>query len=197
MTEWEKGQQGYLYDANNDRGVMDKHLECLDKCHRLNSLSPLDSDKRRSLLKEIIKDIGEGFDILSPFYCDFGENIHIERKFYANHNLSILDGGRVDIGDYVFIAPNVVITTAGHAIDPEQRDKGLEIALPISIGSHVWIGANVTILPGVKIGSNVVIGGGAVVTKDIPSDVIAVGNPARILRKITAEDKHKYPIFEE
>ena len=195
MNEWEKGQKGYLYDANNDPAIMEKHLNCLNQCFELNNLSPFQKAERGAKLREIIGEIGADFDILSPFFCDFGDNIHIGRNFYANHNLSILDGGRVTIGDYVFIAPNVVITTAGHAIDPEQRDRGLEIALPITIGSHVWLGANVSILPGVTIGDNVVIGAGSVVTKDIPCNVIAVGDPCRVLRNITEEDKHKYPVW--
>lgn len=197
MNEWEKAQKGYLYDANNDPAIMEKHLKCLNRCFELNSISPLKKEEREKMLKDIIKEIGTGFDILSPFFCDFGENIHIGKNFYANHNLSILDGGKVTIGDSVFIAPNAVITTAGHAINPEQRDRGLEIALPVTIGSHVWLGANVCVLPGVTIGNNVVIGAGSVVTKDIPDDVIAAGNPCRVLRKITEEDRHKYPVFDE
>lgn len=196
MNEWEKAQQGFLYDANNDPDIVDKHLDCLNKCFELNNLSPVKKTEREALLRNIIGEIGSGFDILSPFFCDFGENICIGRNFYANHNLSILDGGKVTIGDSVFIAPNVVITTAGHAIDPKQRAAGLEIALPITIGSHVWLGANVCVLPGVTIGNNVVIGGGSVVTKDIPDNVIAVGNPCRVLRPIIEQDKNKYPIFE-
>ena len=192
MTEWEKGQAGYLYDANNDPEIIEKHLKCLNDCFELNNIAPFNKSEREEKLKEIICEIGENFDILSPFFCDFGENIHIGKNFYANHNLSILDGGRVTIGDYVFIAPNVVITTAGHAIDPDQRDKGLEIAWPINICSHVWIGANVAILPGVTVGNNVVIGANSVVTKDIPSNSVAVGNPCRVLRAITAEDKNRY-----
>lgn len=197
MNEWEKGQNGYLYDANNDPAIIQKHLQCLNHCFTLNSLAPVKKKEREEMLKEIIGEIGPDFDILSPFFCDFGENITIGRNFYANHNLSILDGGKVSIGDYVFIAPNVVITTAGHAIDPVQRDQGLEIALPITIGSHVWIGANVCILPGITVGNNVVIGAGSVVTKNIPDNVIAAGNPCRVLRKITEEDRHKYPVWED
>ena len=196
MDEWEKAQKGYLYDANNDPAIVQKHLVCLNLCFELNNLSPLEKEQRDDRIKKIIGSIGSGFDILSPFFCDFGENIFIGKNFYANHNLRILDGGKVTIGDSVFIAPNVVITTAGHAIDPEQRDKGMEIAPPITIGSHVWIGANVSILPGVAIGDNVVIGAGSVVTKDIPANVIAVGNPCRVLRSITEEDKQKYPVWE-
>ena len=197
MKEWEKAKKGYLYDANNDPEIIEDHLKCLEQCFELNNISPVDRKEREYRIKNILGKIGDGFDILSPFFCDFGKNIFIGNNFYANHNLSILDGGKVTIGDHVFIAPNVVITTAGHAIDPVQRDKGLEIALPITIGSHVWIGANVSILPGVTIGNNVVIGAGAVVTKNIPDNIIAVGNPCKILRFITVEDKYKYPVFEE
>ena len=197
MNEWEKGQKGYLYDANNDPEIIEKHLKCLEQCFELNNIAPFNRKEREDMLRKIIGELGPDFDILSPFFCDFGTNIHIGGNFYANHNLSILDGGKVTIGDYVFIAPNVVITTAGHAIDPCQRDRGLEIALPITIGSHVWLGANVCILPGVTIGDNVVIGANSVVTKDIKSNVIAVGNPCRVLRDITEEDKHKYPVFED
>lgn len=197
MNEWEKARKGYLYDANNDPAIVEKHLAALNLCFELNCISPLRRPEREQKIREIVAEIGEGFDILSPFFCDFGENIHIGRNFYANHNLSILDGGRVTVGDSVFIAPNVVITTAGHAIDPEQRDRGLEIALPITIGSHVWLGANVSVLPGVTIGDNVVIGAGSVVTKDIPDNVIAAGVPCRVLRPITEADKRKYPVFEE
>ena len=197
MNEWEKAQKGYLYDANNDPAIIQKHLACLALCFELNNLSPIKKDQREDRIKKIVGSIGAGFDILSPFFCDFGENIFIGKNFYANHNLSILDGGKVTIGDYVFIAPNVVITTAGHALDPEQRDRGIEIALPITIGNHVWLGANVCVLPGVKIGDNVVIGAGSVVTKDIPNNVIAVGNPCRVLRKITEEDKNKYPVWKD
>ena len=197
MNEWEKRQKGFLYDANNDPDVMEKHLNCLQACFELNNMSPLQQKEREEKLREIVGEIGDGFDVLSPFFCDFGVNIHIGNHFYANHNLSILDGGMVTIGDHVFIAPNVVITTAGHAIDRDQRARGLEIALPITIGNHVWMGANVCILPGVTVGSNVVIGAGSVVTRDIPNNVIAVGNPCRVLRAITEEDKHKYPVWED
>ena len=197
MNEWEKGQNGYLYDANNDPAIMEKHLNCLNQCFELNNLSPMQKKEREEKLCEIIGEIGPDFDILSPFFCDFGDNIHIGSNFYANHNLSILDGGKVTIGDYVFIAPNVVITTAGHAFDSEQRDRGLEIALPITIGNHVWMGANVCVLPGVTIGDNTIIGAGSVVTKDIPSNVIAAGNPCSVLRELTEADKHKYPVFSD
>ena len=111
--------------------------------------------------------------------------------------ITILDGAKVTFGDNVFIAPNCVFSTAGHAIDAKQRGKGLEIARPIAVGSNVWIGANVSVLPGVTIGDNTIIGAGSVVNKDIPSNVIAVGNPCRVMRSITEEDKRRYPVWKE
>ena len=123
-------------------------------------------------------------------------NIFVGENFYMNHNCTILDEAKVEFGDNVFIAPNCVFSTAGHAIDSEQRSRGLEIALPITVGDDVWIGANVSVLPGVTIGSNTIIGAGSVVNKDIPEGVIAVGNPCKVMRKITEEDKKKYPVFE-
>ena len=139
----------------------------------------------------------EGMPVITaPFYCDYGINTSVGRNFYTNHNVTILDCTKVTFGDNVFIAPNCVFSTAGHAIDSEQRGRGLEIALPITVGDNVWIGANVTVLPGVTIGSNTIIGAGSVVNKDIPEGVIAVGNPCKVMRKITEEDKKKYPIFE-
>ena len=139
----------------------------------------------------------EGMPVITaPFYCDYGINTSVGRNFYTNHNVTILDCTKVTFGDNVFIAPNCVFSTAGHAIDSEQRGRGLEIALPITVGDNVWIGANVTVLPGVTIGSNTIIGAGSVVNKDIPEGVIAVGNPCKVMRKITEEDKKKYPVFE-
>lgn len=152
---------------------------------------------KKELLSRILGHIGENITITAPFYCDYGFNIYVGDNFYTNHNVTILDGAKVTFGNNVFIAPNCVFSTAGHAIDSEQRNRGLEIALPITIGDSVWIGANVSVLPGVTIGSNTIIGAGSVVNKDIPEGVIAVGNPCKVLRKITAADKEKYPIFKE
>ena len=135
--------------------------------------------------------------VTAPFYCDYGINITLGENFYSNYNLILLDGAKITFGDNVFIAPNCVFTTAAHPIDTQQRNQGLEIALPITVGDNVWFGANVTVLPGVTIGSDTVIGAGSVVTKDIPSGVVAVGNPCRVLREITDADKNKYPVFSE
>ena len=124
------------------------------------------------------------FSIVAPFWCDYGYNIHIGRNFFANHNTVILDGGKVVFGDNVFIGPNCGFYTAGHPIDAESRNKGLEYAYPIVVGNDVWIGAGVHVMPGVTIGSNVVIGGGSIVVKDIPDNCIAVGNPCKVIRRI-------------
>lgn len=193
MTEWEKAQAGYLYDANYDTEIVAARTKCADLCFEFNNCKPSDIDRQRELLHQILGKIKGDVVITAPFYCDYGFNISVGENFYTNHNCVILDGAKVEFGDNVFIAPNCVFSTAGHAIDSEQRSQGLEIARPIKIGNNVWIGANVSVLPGVTIGNNTIIGAGSVVNKDIPSDVIAVGNPCRVMRKITEEDKNKYP----
>ena len=144
------------------------------------------------LIRQLLGKTKEHFCITAPFWCDYGTNITIGDYFYTNHNCVILDGAKVTFGDYVFIAPNCVFSTAGHPLDTEQRNRGLEYAYPITVGDNVWFGASVTVLPGVTIGSNTVIGAGSLVNRDIPDGVVAVGNPCRVLRKITEEDKKKY-----
>lgn len=195
MTEKEKAAAGYLYDANYDENLLKERTICKDLCYEFNNLKPSQVEKQQKLIKKIIGEVGEGAVVTAPFECDYGYNIKLGKCFYSNHNLIILDGAKVDIGDFVFIAPNCCISTAGHPIDSEQRNAGLEIALPIKIGNNVWIGANVCILPGVTIGSDVVIGAGSVVNKDIPSGTVAVGNPCKVLRTITEQDKEKYKKF--
>ena len=195
MTEWEKAQAGYLYDANYDKDIVDARTKCADLCYEFNHCKPSDTKKQTELLHQILGEIKGDIVITAPFYCDYGFNISVGKNFYTNHNCTILDGAKVEFGVNVFIAPNCVFSTAGHAIDAEQRGKGLEIALPIKVGNNVWFGANVSVLPGVTIGDNTIIGAGSVVNKDIPSGVIAVGNPCRVIREITEKDKEKYPIW--
>lgn len=197
MTEWEKAQNGYVYDANYDKEIVEARTRCADLCYDFNQCKPSDAKRQKALLEQILGSMKGNPVITAPFYCDYGFNISIGENFYTNHNVTILDGAKVTFGDNVFIAPNCVFSTAGHAIDSEQRSRGLEIALPITVGDSVWIGANVTVLPGVTIGSNSVIGAGSVVNKDIPDGVVAVGNPCKVIRKITEADKKKYPIFED
>ena len=197
MKEREKAQQGYLYDANYDKEIVEERTRCADLCYEFNLCRPSDTAKQQELLNRMLGSIKGNPVITAPFYCDYGFNITIGENFYTNHNVTILDGAKVTFGDNVFIAPNCVFSTAGHAIDSEQRAKGLEIARPITVGNNVWIGANVSVLPGVTIGSSSIIGAGSVVNKNIPEGVIAAGNPCKVIRKITEEDKKKYPVFDE
>ena len=188
MTEKEKAALGLLYNNNFDEELINERMECQSRCHEYNQLSPRNTEERQQLIKNIVGKIGDGFQIEQPFYCDFGYNIHIGKNFYANYNLVILDEAAVTIGDYVFIAPDCGLYTAGHPINAAQRNEGLEYAKPITIGNHVWIGGGVKIMPGITIGSNVVIGSGSIVTKNIPDGVIAAGNPCKVLREIAEED---------
>lgn len=195
MTEWEKAQAGFLYDANYDSDLIDMRTKCADLCYEFNMCRPSDVTKQQEVLHKLFGQIKGNVVVTAPFYCDYGVNISVGENFYTNHNVTILDGAKVTFGDNVFIAPDCVFSTAGHPIDTEQRNLGLEIALPIMVGDNVWIGTNFSVLPGVTIGSNVVIGAGSVVNRNIPDGVIAAGNPCRVIRKITEEDKKKYPIY--
>ena len=168
--------------------------KCKDKCYRYNQLHPNDREAQKKMLSDILGKMGEPVIITPPFWCDYGYHISVGDYFYSNHNLIITDGADVTFGSHVFIAPNCCFTTAEHAIDPEQRRAGIEIAKPITVGDNVWIGAGSTILAGVTIGDNTVIGAGSVVTKSIPANVVAVGVPCRVLREITDEDRYRYPI---
>ncbi len=172
------------------KNLFEELEKCKDICYKYNNLLPSDYENRRLILRNLFGKTGEDISITQPFYCDFGWNIEIGDKFYANHNLIILDGTKVSIGNNVFMGPNCCISTASHPLDAEQRDKGIEYAEPITIGNSVWLGAGVTIVAGVSIGDNTVIGACSIVTKDIPSNVIAVGNPCRVLREITEKDKY-------
>ena len=162
-------------------------------CFRYNQHSPNDKDALEGILRILLGRMGEGVTITPPFWCDYGYNIIVGDNFYSNHNLIIQDGVKVSFGNNVFIAPNCCFTTAEHAIDPEMRRAGIEVAKPISIGNNVWIGAGSTILAGSVIGDNSVIGAGSVVTGAIGANVVAVGGPCRAVRDITEDDKYRYP----
>ncbi|MFK0521641.1 sugar O-acetyltransferase [Paenibacillus illinoisensis] len=193
MTEKEKAQQGLLYDNNNDPQLVNERLEAKELCYDYNQLRPSMISEREAIMRKLLAKTGEKFWIEQPFYCDLGYNIEIGENFYCNHNAVMLDAAKITFGSNVFIAPNCGFYTAGHPLDAEQRNQGLEIALPITVGDNVWIGGGVSVLPGVTIGDNTVIGAGSVVTKDIPAGVIAAGNPCRVIRAITEADKNKYP----
>ena len=192
MTEKEKMSNQLLYDANYDMDLLKERIDAKEICYDFNRLRPSEIDKQKELLKKLFGSTKENLCIVAPFWCDYGYNIHIGENFFANHNVVILDCAKVTFGDNVFIAPNCVFSTAGHPLDVEQRNKGLEYAYPITVEDNVWIGASVTVLPNVTIGSGSVIAAGSVVNRDIPKGVIAAGNPCRVIRKITKEDKKKY-----
>lgn len=192
MKEAEKAAAGLLYDANYDVDLLKQRDDAKLKLFTFNYTPFTEKAKREEILTSLLGKHGKNFIIEGPFYCDYGYNIEIGENFYANVNLTILDGAKVRIGDNVFIAPNVGIYTAGHPLDARRRNLGLEYALPVTIGDDVWIGAGVNILPGVNIGKGSVIGAGAVVLKDVPDGVLVAGNPARIIRTINDEDGQSY-----
>lgn len=194
MTEKEKRDLGLLYDANFDTDLLEELNHCKDICHEYNLLKPSDIPGRTAILQELFGDIGSILAVQSPFQCDYGYQIQVGQNFYANHGLVILDAAKVTFGDYVFIGPNCGFYTAGHPIDSERRNLGLEYAKPIKIGNNVWFGGGVQVMAGVEIGDDVVIGSGSVVTKNIPSNVVAAGNPCKVLRPITEADSAEFKV---
>lgn len=191
MNQKERMLAGLPYKAWLD-GLSEERVENKLKVYQYNLLRPDENEKREQLMRDILGSPGENAHIEPPFYCDYGKNISVGRNFYANFNCTILDVGKVTIGDNVMFAPNVSLYTAGHPIHPDSRNSGYEYGIAITIGDNVWLGGNVIVNPGVTIGSNVVIGAGSVVTKDIPDNVIAVGSPCRVVREITEEDRKYY-----
>ena len=192
MTNREKMHQGKLYYPSDD-SIMEEQLKCLDKLYDFNMTRPTEMKKRNELLKEMFAEIGEDCYIEPPFHANWGgRNVHFGKGVYANFNLTMVDDTHIYVGDYTMFGPNVVVATAGHPILPELREKAYQYNMPIHIGRNCWLGAGVIVLPGITIGDNVVIGAGSVVTKDIPSNVVAVGNPCRILREVNEKDKEFY-----
>ena len=161
-------------------------------CFDYNNTRPMDVKRKDELLHRLLGTCGESIWMEAPIHFAYGCNTHMGDHVYANFNLTVVDDGECRIGSYVMFAPNVVISTTGHPLHPSLRDKGAQFSLPVVIKDHVWIGANVTIMPGVTIGENSVIGAGSVVTRDIPDNVVACGVPCRVMREITEEDRLYY-----
>ena len=183
MTEKEKMLSGQIYNAC-DPDLVKELNEVKVLCQRYNNLLPTDFESRKLLIRELLGHSDDDTFINQPFYCDYGKHIRVGKRFFANFCLTVLDEALVTFGDDCFVGPNVSIYTACHSTDPVERNSRKEWAKPVSIGNNVWLGGNVTILPGVTIGDNCTIGAGSVVTRDIPSDSVAAGNPARVIKKL-------------
>jgi maltose O-acetyltransferase len=184
-----KRMSGRLYDPLGDDESFARLNECRDLCWRYNNTLPSRMGEKRRLLGQIVGEMDETVVVMGPLQCDYGSNIHLGHRFFANYNTVMLDAAPIVFGDNVLVGPNCCFTTSGHPIDASTRRQNLEYALPITVGSDVWFGAGVTVCPGVTIGSDVVIGAGSVVTHDIPSHVVAVGVPCKPMRQITPEDR--------
>lgn len=184
QREIEKMMSGELYDATRNDALLDILNQVQDMCYDYNCLRPTQAKERTELMRTILGRTGKRFKIISPFICDYGFNIEIGENFFSNANMVILDEAKVTFGDNVFIGPNCSFYTAGHPLDVERRNAGLEYSWPIKVGNNVWFGGGVTVVPGVTIGDDVVIGAGSVVTHDIPSGVLAAGNPAKIIKNL-------------
>ncbi len=188
----EKMHNGELY-LPGDEEIIKEQAKCLEKLYDYNHTHPCEGKKRENLLKEMFAEIGEGCYIEPPFHANWGgHHVHFGDYVYANFNLTMVDDTHIYVGDYTMFGPGVVLATAGHPLLPELREKVYQYNMPIHIGRNCWIGAGGIILPGITIGDNSVIGAGSVVTKDIPANVIAVGNPCRVLREIGEHDREYY-----
>lgn len=192
MTAKDRMHTGELY-LPGDEEIMKEQVLCLEKLYDFNATRPLEMEKRTRMLKEMFAEIGENCYIEPPLHANFGgRHVHFGDNVYANFGLTLVDDTHIYVGDCTMFGPNVVVATAGHPILPELRAQGYQYNAPVRIGRNCWIGAGAVIVPGVTIGDNVVIGAGSVVTKDIPDNVVAVGNPCRVLRGIDDHDREYY-----
>ena len=183
---------GDLY-LPNDAAITEEQNACLELLYTFNQTRPSEQEKRNQLLKQMFAEIGENCYIEPPFHANFGgKHVHFGKNIYANFNLTMVDEGHIYVGDYTMFAPGVIVATAGHPILPELRETVYQYNMPVHIGKNCWIGAGAIILPGVTIGDQVVVGAGSVVTKDLPSNVVAVGNPCRVIREINEHDRVYY-----
>lgn len=182
-------QKVYHYD---DEQLVAEQIRCLETLYDYNHTRPSEGEKRLELMGKIFAEVGENCYIEPPLHANWGIHTHLGSNVYANFNLTLVDDTHIYIGDNVMFGPNVTLATAGHPIDPDLRKQAAQFNVPVSIGSNVWIGASVVVLPGVSIGDNTVIGAGSIVTKDVPANVVALGNPCRVVRPINDHDKEFY-----
>lgn len=183
---------GDLY-LPNDAAITEEQNACLELLYTFNQTRPSEQEKRNQLLKQMFAEIGENCYIEPPFHANFGgKHVHFGKNIYANFNLTMVDDGHIYVGDYTMFAPSVIVATAGHPILPELRETVYQYNMPVHIGKNCWIGAGAIILPGVTIGDQVVVGAGSVVTKDLPSNVVAVGNPCQVVREVSEHDRIYY-----
>ncbi len=176
----------------DDQDLANAQMQCLEVLYDYNNTRPSEITKRKTLMEQLFAEVGDGCYIEPPLHANWGIHTHLGKNVYANFNLTLVDDTHIYIGDCVMIGPNVTIATAGHPIDPDKRMKVAQFNIPVNIANNVWIGANSVVLPGITIGENSVIGAGSVVTKDIPANVVAVGNPCKVLREIGEHDKEYY-----
>lgn len=192
MTEYEKLHSGDIYEPGDEQ-IMREQLQCMEKQYEYNLTRPSEMDKRERLLREMFAQVGEGCYIEPPLHANWGgHHTHLGKCVYANFGLTLVDDTHIHIGDYTMLGPNVVLATGAHPVLPELRERGLQFNMPVRIGRNCWLGAGVIVLPGVSIGDNSVIGAGSVVTRDIPANVVAAGNPCRVLRPIGERDRESY-----
>lgn len=183
---------GELYLPMED-AILQEQLRCLELLYDYNATRPMEQEKRARLLQEMLAEVGENCYVEPPFHTNWGgRNVHMGCNVYANFNLTLVDDTHIYIGDYTMFGPNVTVATAGHPILPELRQQGYQYNAAVHIGKNCWIGAGAIILPGITIGDNVVVGAGSVVTKDLPDNVVAVGNPCRVLRPVSDRDREFY-----
>lgn len=189
---YERLHTGELY-LPGDEEILTKQFQCLELLYDYNQIRPSEQEKKQKLLSKMFAEIGEDCYIEAPFRANFGGlHVHFGKQVYANFNLTLVDDTHIYVGDYTMFGPNVIVATAGHPLLPKLREEAYQFNMPVTIGRNCWIGAGAIILPGVTIGDNVVIGAGSVVTKDLPDNVIAVGNPCRVMREIGAHDEEYY-----
>lgn len=192
MTIQEKQHNGEIYQPM-DEEITRQQMIYLDNLRLYNEIPHVQMDRREAMLRQMFAEVGEGCYIESPFYANFGgHHVHLGNNVYTNFNLTLVDDTHIYIGDCTMIGPNVTIATAGHPIEPGLRSRGLQYNMPVHIGKNCWLGAGVIVMPGVTIGDNTVIGAGSIVTRDIPSNVVAVGNPCRVMRPVGERDRQYY-----